>query len=609
MPQLSRNWRRVAIIATALVFGLMAACGATTVISSAPTGGGVGTQPPTISGTPQTAVSIGSAYSFTPVASDPNSKQLTFSILNKPSWLTFTTVLGSLSGVPSSSDTGNFAGITIIVSNGELTATLPAFTISVAASTDDFVPKIDACSSPITGTHATYDIGPGKTYTDTTNFPWLSLQAGDVVNIYYQSTPYRTYIALNAEGTAAAPVIVNGVTDAGCHRPEISGTGAVYAADRGSFDNAYTKTNDVIIVWPGNGNYGRKPSHITIQNLRLTNAASGSYAGGTAINAITSDYLTVQNCEITNNNGWGIFTNTKNDSPAGQETSYYTVIRSNQIYNNGISGSYLYHNLYIQGYETLIEGNYLGALRNGAQGSTLKDRSSGTVIRYNMIVAAARAIDLVETEGGHGTVDADPRYSDAWVYGNLIINDDTIPGAGSADLIHWGYDNCYYYNCVISGPVVARTGTLHFYENTIIANMNSGQWAVFDQQSNGDTINPHNIVELQNNILYNKGSATMTLAIDMGDVRFLANNWISTGWKAAKLYSTTPSLVLVSGQSNLIQGTDPMLDPTTAGPLTGSPVIGQATGGTATPVRYEFALPATVVDRVTAIDLGAFEHH
>ena len=49
-----------------------------------------------------------------------------------------------------------------------------------------------ACSSALTGSHQTYNVGPGQTYTELTDVPWLSLQAGDVVSIHYRNTPYQT---------------------------------------------------------------------------------------------------------------------------------------------------------------------------------------------------------------------------------------------------------------------------------------------------------------------------------------------------------------------------------------------------------------------------------
>lgn len=88
-------------------------------------------QPPTISGTPSKSVTAGSAYAFTPTAKDPEGKTLAFSIANKPSWATFSTTTGKLSGTPTASQVGTYSNISIKVSDGVATATLPTFAITV----------------------------------------------------------------------------------------------------------------------------------------------------------------------------------------------------------------------------------------------------------------------------------------------------------------------------------------------------------------------------------------------------------------------------------------------------------------------------------------------
>lgn len=89
---------------------------------------------PTISGSPATSVSAGAAYNFQPTASDPNGNALTFSIQNAPSWATFSTSTGRLSGTPGSANAGTFANIIISVSDGPNRVSLPAFTITVSQS-------------------------------------------------------------------------------------------------------------------------------------------------------------------------------------------------------------------------------------------------------------------------------------------------------------------------------------------------------------------------------------------------------------------------------------------------------------------------------------------
>ena len=72
-----------------------------------------------------------SAYRFTPAASDTDGDRLRFSITNKPSWASFDTATGELSGTPVNADAGVTSNIVISVSDGIATASLPAFSIEV----------------------------------------------------------------------------------------------------------------------------------------------------------------------------------------------------------------------------------------------------------------------------------------------------------------------------------------------------------------------------------------------------------------------------------------------------------------------------------------------
>jgi hypothetical protein len=122
---------------------VLAACGQVSVSGSGSpldstaegiaSGGGSSTSDPAISGTPQASVVAGQNYSFTPTASDPRGKALTFSIANKPDWASFDGSSGQLSGTPELPSVGTFAGIQISASDGETSATLPAFSIEVVA--------------------------------------------------------------------------------------------------------------------------------------------------------------------------------------------------------------------------------------------------------------------------------------------------------------------------------------------------------------------------------------------------------------------------------------------------------------------------------------------
>ena len=128
--------------------------------------------PPVISGTPAKSVTAGSAYSFTPTASDANGDTLTFSIQNKPTWATFSSSNGSLSGTPSASNVGTTSNIVISVSDGKGgSASLATFSLVVnaapstggSATVSWTAPTVNIDGSPLTdlaGFTVTYGTSP-----------------------------------------------------------------------------------------------------------------------------------------------------------------------------------------------------------------------------------------------------------------------------------------------------------------------------------------------------------------------------------------------------------------------------------------------------------------
>lgn len=88
---------------------------------------------PIISGTPNASVREGAAYTFTPQAEDADiGDTLTFAIQNKPSWASFNTQTGALTGTPGNEHVGTTSGIVLTVTDGSgASAALPAFNIEV----------------------------------------------------------------------------------------------------------------------------------------------------------------------------------------------------------------------------------------------------------------------------------------------------------------------------------------------------------------------------------------------------------------------------------------------------------------------------------------------
>lgn len=87
---------------------------------------------PKISGRPEQVAVMNQAYTFTPSSSDTDGDPLTFSVANRPSWATFDAVSGRLEGIPQPGDAGTYGDIMISVSDGNATASLPAFSIVVS---------------------------------------------------------------------------------------------------------------------------------------------------------------------------------------------------------------------------------------------------------------------------------------------------------------------------------------------------------------------------------------------------------------------------------------------------------------------------------------------
>lgn len=87
---------------------------------------------PEITGTPSPSLDEEQNYFFQPIATDiDKGDELIFSIVNIPAWASFDSLTGILQGTPSLEDSGNYAGIVISVTDGVLSADLPAFSIKV----------------------------------------------------------------------------------------------------------------------------------------------------------------------------------------------------------------------------------------------------------------------------------------------------------------------------------------------------------------------------------------------------------------------------------------------------------------------------------------------
>jgi hypothetical protein len=163
---------------------------------------------PTISGSPVVAAEAGQAYAFRPTAADADGDTLTYSIQNKPVWATFDATSGTLYGTPTAANVGSYANVTISVSDGKASATLPAFTITVApaptgnATLSWSAPTQNVDGSAITnlaGYKVLYGNAPGQ-YTQTLSLPAASMTSVVVEQLALGQTWYFTVKAVNSAG-------------------------------------------------------------------------------------------------------------------------------------------------------------------------------------------------------------------------------------------------------------------------------------------------------------------------------------------------------------------------------------------------------------------------
>jgi hypothetical protein len=102
--------------------------------ASPPTGSSApANRAPVITMPPAGEVLVGRQFSLRPSASDPDGQSLSFSISNRPSWLSFSSQTGEVSGTPGAADVGTYTNIRITVSDGQANASV-TFGITVLAA-------------------------------------------------------------------------------------------------------------------------------------------------------------------------------------------------------------------------------------------------------------------------------------------------------------------------------------------------------------------------------------------------------------------------------------------------------------------------------------------
>ncbi len=387
------------------------------------------------------------------------------------------------------------------------------------------------CTLPAVARATVYEVGVAMPYPTIGDVPWESLVAGDNVRIHWQATAYHEKLVLAVHGTAASPIVIEGVPGPMGQLPVLDGASATTR----SALNFWNEERGLVKIGGANTPASELGEWIVISGLELrgardTTTFTGRAGAPTAYNGNAAalfiehgEHITVRGC-ILRDSGNGLFV-----SPASVDIH----VEGNHILGNGNPGSIYEHNVYSEALGITFEGNWLEPLCDGCGGNNLKDRSAGTVIRYNWIDGGNRALDLVDAED-NATLVADASYADTWVYGNVLIERDD---GGNSQVVHFGGD---------SGTTGDYRHALHLYANTIVS-YRPGHTTLLRLSS------PAQTADVIGNVIYaTAGGAELAMLDSDGDMT-LSANWLSTGWNGS--HSGLSGTLTDSGDN--VEGTDP----------------------------------------------------
>jgi hypothetical protein len=503
-------------------------------------------------------------------------------------------------------------------------------------------PECATCtSSALNGSGTTYNVGPGQTYTTLRAFfNAVTPGPGDVINLYPTVSggsvvPDSSCVLFSSRGLPGARITLRGQPDSGTGLyPVIDVTGGTATSAFATRAAAVGSTFAPGALWLGRKSthtFGYSPGYIDIKNIEFKGAyAGGSYdRAGTAVNwdegsagiyVEAVEDMAVESCTI-DGNGNGIFAaaHSEYDRPVLD-----MVVRKNYVWGN--SGTTPTgtpsHNTYIEGVRTLYEGNHYGPVRSGGQGIGLKERSTGVVIRFNLIEGGNHQVEHAEAQNHSDLSGALDIRLAVYIYGNV-----TYCEPGNANSPYWlGGDQ---------GNLQVQPKCVYYlYHNTVVLrNDQTGTPSAFKEAA-VKVSSPSNLLDARDNIFdlfpntpghtpsdFGLGDSSLSGADGGNYNAFFGKTWASNGYLMTIGNSNTFT-GHANGTGNVINGAsaDPGFTDQANGDYHlqgGSACVGV---GTALPARVLAAYPPnkqyhpgtapSVVDRSTygaGADLGAYQ--
>ncbi len=419
---------------------------------------------------------------------------------------------------------------------------------------------------PGIGNSTTYQVGPGRTYTDLQSVAAV-LQHGDIVEVDGDHT-YSGGVTFTQAGTETEPITIRGIRVNG-NRPIISGG---------------TNTVHFMTDYPYSG---PGADHYIFEGFEVTGGSSRCIFH-------QADDLTIRDTVVRDCPGQGIL---GADQGSGSLTMQYV-----EVYNCG-AGTYR-HQIYMATDEVHYPGSVFRMehcyIHDGNGGNNVKTRAERNEIYYNWIEGAYyHELEMIGPDGGDGGNPGLAR-EDSDVVGNVFRK------TGS---------HADFYVFRVGGDGTGETnGRYRFVNNTIIAD----QAAVFRYFDGIESIQMHN------NIFYRDGGSVDIQSTSNVDwttgsaVIAGSNNWVTSG-----------AIDVPSQWTGTLTGADPGFEDFSIQdfrPGNGSPLLDEGNNTPPSPSGYEFISPlwppvmhpflssqlnsmATTEARTSdgAVDIGAYE--
>jgi hypothetical protein len=452
---------------------------------------------------------------------------------------------------------------------------------------------------------AIYSVGPAQTYAELWQVPWDHLSPRDQVHVYWQPQAYHSKIDITTSGIA-----IIGIPGPDKQRPVLDANGSQEDPSASYYSNDIATEGLITVapaVWDG------VVSNVLIQGLELMNTNADSYFydangdfqwysdAGAGVAMYQAQNVTIKDCSI-HDNANGIF-GKSNGWPGGDLVNIGVI--GNDIWGNGVAGSFHEHNTYIEGWYTVYEFNHYGPLKDGAGGDGLKDRSVAPVIAYNYFEGGAFLLDLVDPDDGASDMVDDPSYGPEWVYGNVLVNP---AGNNTRSMVHFGFDEVgadtqktlYFYNNTVVNYNSAADG--HYY--TYVLKIDGGGTAyVFDNVL--DSVSPEG--DWSGNFYlatHEYGLPTVYVGVNVAPSSMLPGDDVFVGWENMILVDD-PGFVDVLGGDFRLNPNSPAVG--AARGIYGADGFVDEVGLPTAHYQYDFADGGGWIDRPAATNLGAWE--